>query len=67
MNRPVRKKQPQRKGKPFTLYLALEQASQLDAVSRERNVSKATFVRLAVGRLLAQINSGQLELPLGIQ
>ena len=60
------KKDVQRKGKPFTLYLAPEQARQLEAMSRKRSIAKAVIVRFAVDRLLTEIGSGQLELPLGI-
>ena len=61
------KKQVQRKGTPFTLYLAPEQARQLEAVSRQRSVAKAAIVRFAVDRLLVQLGNGQLDLPFGIQ
>ena len=55
-----------RKGVPFTVYFSPEQAKALAAISNNRRVSKATVVRYAVERLLAQIESGQLELPLGV-
>lgn len=61
------RKKPQRKGMPFTLYLSLEQTKQLETVSRKRSVAKATVVRFAVDRLLTELGSGQLELPLGIE
>ena len=65
--RKMAKKQVQRKGTPFTLYLSVEQARQLEAVSRKRSIPKAAVVRFAVDRLLTQLGSGQLELPLGIE
>jgi hypothetical protein len=61
------KKEAQRKGIPFTLYLSAEQAKQLEILSRQRRVAKAAVVRFAVDRLLTQLGSGQLELPLGIE
>lgn len=61
------KKEAQRKGTPFTLYLSSEQAKQLDILSRQRSVAKAAVVRFAVDRLFTQLGSGQLELPLGIE
>jgi hypothetical protein len=61
------KKEVQRKGTPFTLYLSLEQARQLESVSQKRRIPKAAVVRFAVDRLLTQLGSGQLELPLGIE
>jgi hypothetical protein len=61
------RKEVQRKGTPFTLYLSAEQAKQLEILSRQRSVAKAAVVRFAVDRLLAQLGSGQLELPLGIE
>ena len=65
--KPMAKKEPQRKGTPFTLYLSLEQARQLEIVSRKRSIAKAAVVRFAVDRLLSQLGSGQLELPFGIE
>ena len=63
----IGRKEGQRKGTPFTLYLSSEQAKQLDILSRQRSVAKAAVVRFAVDRLLTQLGSGQLELPLGIE
>jgi hypothetical protein len=60
------KKEVQRKGTPFTLYLTPELAKQLETVSRQRSVAKAAIVRFAVDRLMTQLGNGQLELPLGI-
>jgi hypothetical protein len=61
------KKTVGRQGKPFTLYLPKDQAQQLDVLARKRSIAKATLVRYAVGRLLDDVNGGQLQLPLGIQ
>ena len=63
----VAKKEIHRKGTPFTLYLSREQAKQLEIVSRQRSIAKAAVVRFAVDRLLTQLGSGQLELPLGVE
>ena len=65
--KPVPRKEPRRKGTPFTLYLSTEQARQLEHLSRERRVAKAAVVRFAVERLLTELGNGQLELPLGIE
>jgi ribbon-helix-helix protein len=56
-----------RRGTPFTIYFDEEQTQALNAVAKERHVSKATIVRLAVDELLRQIRSRQLLSPLGIQ
>jgi hypothetical protein len=56
-----------RRGVPFTMYFSPEQAEALATACRNRRVSKATLVRYAVERLLEQIESGQLELPLGVE
>jgi len=54
-----------RKGKKAVLvYFPKEQAEQLSSTARERRVTKAALVRVAVGRLLNELNSGQLDLPL---
>jgi len=63
----VARKEARRKGTPFTLYLSTEQARQLELLSHERRVAKAAVVRFAVDKLLTELGSGQLELPLGIQ
>ena len=60
------RKEARRTGTPFTLYLSIEQARELEHLSRERHVAKAAVVRFAVERLLSDLGSGQLELPLGI-
>jgi len=58
---------PARSGSPLTVYFPLDQAEKLSQVSRDRRVSKANLVRLAVDRLLRQLEAGQLNLPLGIE
>lgn len=65
-SRPKRQKEQKRTGKPLQVYLAPELAAQLEALSQKRHVAKATVVRFAVERLINQLNSGQLELPLGL-
>jgi hypothetical protein len=62
-----RRKTSKRKGKKAVLvYLPNEEADRLTTFARERRVTKTELVRLAVGRLINQLNSGQLELPLGV-
>jgi predicted DNA-binding protein len=61
------KKQGQRTGRPFTLYLPLQQAEQLEQLAKKRSVAKATLVKFAIDRLLTDLTNGQLVLPLGIQ
>jgi hypothetical protein len=56
-----------RSGKPLTVYFSGELAESLNRVSTTRHVSKAALVRLAVERLLHQLQDGQLHLPLGIE
>ena len=60
-------KRPRRRGVPFTLYLSRKQAEDLDLVSRTRHVPKAELMRLALDRFLADLEGGQLDLPLGIE
>ena len=56
-----------RKGKTAVLvYFPTEQAVNLSTVARARRVPKAELIRVAVGRLLNELNSGQLDLPLGL-
>ncbi|MBI4446682.1 MAG: hypothetical protein HY645_12330 [Acidobacteria bacterium] len=38
----------------------------MNSLSKERHVSKATIVRLAVERLLKHLDSGKLREPLGL-
>jgi Ribbon-helix-helix domain len=55
-----------RTGVPFTIYLDPELKKRLNTTSKERLVDKSAIVRLAIERFLAQLDSGQLELPLGL-
>lgn len=55
-----------RSGVPISVYLDESLNSRLNATSKERHVGKSSIIRLAVERLLTQLESGQLELPLGI-
>ena len=55
-----------RRGKPLTVYLADDLSHALAAASKKRMVHKSAIVRLAVERLLNDLEAGQLELPLGI-
>jgi hypothetical protein len=56
-----------RRGKPLTVYFTPEQVAQLDAVAKQRQISKSTLMRFAVDRLLEQLRGGQLDLPLGLE
>ena len=38
----------------------------LKATSKERLVGKSAIIRLAIERFLTQLDSGQLDLPLGL-
>ena len=55
-----------RSGVPITVYLDETLNERLNTTSKERRVGKSSIIRLAVERLLAQLESGQLDLPLGI-
>jgi hypothetical protein len=55
-----------RSGKPFTVYLNDELSLALATASEKRKVKKCDIVRVAVERLLNDLEAGQLELPLGI-
>lgn len=55
-----------RSGVPITVYLDKSLNNRLNATSKERHVGKSSIIRLAVERLLTQLESEQLELPLGI-
>jgi len=59
-------KSPRRKGTPFTIYFSDQHTNSLNRISRERRVAKAELVRIGVDLLLAQLASGQLKLPLGL-
>ena len=55
-----------RTGKPLTVYLADDLSRALAAASEKRMVHKSVIVRVAVERLLNDLEAGQLQLPLGI-
>jgi hypothetical protein len=48
------------------VYFSQQQANELRSVSEKRRVAMADIVRFAVDRLLSDLRSGQLELPLGL-
>jgi hypothetical protein len=50
----------------MTIYFQDLQATQLDQIAKDRHVHKSEIVRLAVMRFLADLDSGQLDLPFGI-
>lgn len=58
---------PNRSGVPITVYLDETLNRRLNTASKERHTGKSSIVRIAVERLLTQLESGQLDLPLGIQ
>jgi hypothetical protein len=60
------KRKGARKGTPLLVYFPKEDAARLSSVARERRIAKTELVRVAVLRLLNQLNSGQLDLPLGL-
>lgn len=60
------KRRQRRRGEPFMVYFTREQSNQLKSICRERQVSRAVLVRFAVDQLIKQLDSGQLELPLGL-
>jgi hypothetical protein len=55
-----------RRGKPLTVYLNDDLSLALATTCEKRKVHKSDIVRVAVERLLNELESGQLELPLGI-
>lgn len=57
---------PKRSGKPLTVYLNDSLSSALSVACEKRKVRKSDIVRVAVERLLNDLETGQLELPLGI-
>ena len=57
---------PKRSGVPHTVYFSDELTASLAAAAHARKVGKSTIVRIAVEQLLRKLESGQLELPLGI-
>ena len=62
---PARRK-IKRSGVPITFYLENSLNSRLNAAVKTRRVGKSTIIRLALERLLNQLETGQLELPLGL-
>jgi hypothetical protein len=50
----------------LTVYFSEDLSKALSATAEGRRVGKSTIIRIAVERLLHQLESGQLELPLGI-
>jgi predicted DNA-binding protein len=65
-HRSVPRPKTNRSGVPITVYLDDTLNKRLNATSKERHVGKSSIIRLAVERLLTQLESGQLDLPLGI-
>lgn len=55
-----------RRGVPLTVYFSEALSQALSAAAEERRVGKSTIVRIAVERLLQHLDSGQLNLPLGL-
>jgi transcriptional regulator NrdR family protein len=55
-----------RNGKPLTVYLNDKLSLALATACEKRRVDKSVVVRVAVERLLNDLEAGQLELPLGI-
>ena len=55
-----------RTGKPITVYLNDDLSHALTTTCEKRKVHKSDIVRVAVERLLNDLEGGQLELPLGI-
>lgn len=56
-----------RSGKPFTIYLTTVQFERLEKLAKDRHIAKSTLLRIALDRLIDQLDSGQLELPLGVE
>lgn len=56
-----------RNGKPYTVYLSEDLSRALAEASDKRRVDKSAIVRVAIERLLNDLENGQLQLPLGIQ
>jgi hypothetical protein len=55
-----------RRGVPHTVYFSPELAQALADCAHRRRVQKSTIMRFAVEELLKKLESGQLELPLGL-
>jgi hypothetical protein len=64
--KPRVRRRGKRNGKPLTVYLSTDLSKALQNASTERRVHKSEIVRVAVQRLLHDLSSGQLELPLGL-
>lgn len=64
--RQAQESKPKRKGVPLTIYFSEELATALNEAGQTRRVGKSTIVRIAVEQLLKKLESGQLELPLGL-
>jgi len=63
---PPSPKPKKRRGVPFTVYFNERLSQALSAAAEERRIGKSAIVRIAVERLLQQLESGQLDLPLGL-
>jgi hypothetical protein len=63
---PGRTAKTKRSGKPLTVYLNDDLSQALSSACEKRKVPKSDLVRVAVERLLNDLEAGQLELPLGI-
>ncbi|MEM4724898.1 MAG: CopG family transcriptional regulator [Candidatus Hadarchaeum sp.] len=57
---------PRRRGRPITVYLDDTLSQRLSEAARLRHIDKSELVRIALDRLLTQLETGQLQLPLGI-
>lgn len=55
-----------RRGIPHTVYFSPELTRALTEVAQRRRVQKSTVIRFAVEELIKKLESGQLELPLGL-
>jgi transcriptional regulator NrdR family protein len=55
-----------RTGRPLTVYLSDRLSHALASASQKRKVHKSDIVRVAIERLLNDLETGQLELPLGM-
>lgn len=62
----VKPESSKRSGRPLTVYLNDDLSNALTMTCERRRVHKSDIVRVAVERLLNDLESGQLELPLGI-
>ena len=55
-----------RSGLPFTLYLRREQAARLEMLARGRHVAKSELVRVAIDRLLDELERRRQHAPVGL-